>query len=199
MFRRCIMLVVLFCSVFMSYGKADGWAYLISNKTSEGDPSVFEYGWRGMLIGVLSGLSAGYVRYSEQNNTENITKSAGYGTLAGAGIGIIMGIADVAKGRKGMGDILLRDMNLGGWFGLTVGTLYGGINTISNGDWKNVGTGASWGYLGGVTLGLIVALYEGPKIVEESSTPKSDFVPSITFLMDSQKDICPALLFAYEY
>ncbi|MHB9155012.1 MAG: hypothetical protein ACYC5N_04875, partial [Endomicrobiales bacterium] len=159
--------LILIVSILLATGVTPGRAQLFTTLPPTGKPSVFEYGWRGLLFGSLAGAAGGYLRYADESDSDNLLRSIGYGSLAGAGVGLLLGFYDAAAERRGMGDIILHDMYLGAGFGTAVGAIVGGINALANSDWKSLGTGASWGYLGGVVLGLGVALYEGPRLLGE--------------------------------
>ena len=180
-------------------GVSQSWARGIFGDVPEESPSVIDYAWRGLAIGTLAGLSAGYVRYAdERDNTEDIARSLGYGSLAGAGVGILVGLADAASGKTGIGGIILRDMRMGGSLGLVLGTIWGGIDALGTNQWESVGKGAAWGYLGGVVLGLGIGIIEAPELVSEEAERKT-LRYGMSIFEDSQKNICPALSLSFPY
>ena len=170
--KICTLLVVITLLANVS-GLSESRAYAaysdgtVFGAAPEGIPSVFDYGWRGLFLGALSGLAAGYIRYGGENpvNNNEILRSVGYGSLAGAGIGLIAGFNDISQERYGMGYIFLRDMYRSGGFGVAVGSIWGGINALIDSKWERLGNGAAWGFLGGVLLGAGIAAYEGPKVL----------------------------------
>ena len=199
MIKKYISVIFVVFMVAASSGVSECMARGFFGSIPEESPSVMDYAWRGLAIGTLAGLSAGYVRYAdERDNTENIARSVGYGSLAGAGIGILIGVADVAAGKTGIGGIILRDMRMGGFLGLVLGTLWGGIDALSTNQWESVGKGAAWGYLGGVVLGLGIGILEGPELLSERADKKT-FRHGIAMFTDSQKNICPGWSLSLSY
>jgi hypothetical protein len=203
MFKRLLTFtVVLTYTICLSGIVKSSADDLFFNRPAGSDPSIFYYGWRGLFIGSLAGLSAGYVRYADSNNTSGMLSSLAYGALFGAGVGLIAGFADAANNNAyGTGDILLHDMNRGGIFGLGVGALWGGINAITKGDSKEVGKGAAWGYLGGLVIGVGVAVVENanPSVIASPSSSLPSFSHSIAFHQDSKSNLYPGLELAWRY
>jgi len=171
------------------------------NTPSEEPPSVLSYTWKGLALGILGGLAAGYARYADSSNSTNeILKSIGYGSLLGIGAGLIAGLADSSAGRIDGGAIVLRDMSRGGLLGTVIGTIWGGIKAIDSTRWEDVGKGAAYGYLGGLTVGLIVGLIEWPAVTQQQITKTSASVrQSVVFLQDSRANLCPGWQVAYSF
>ena len=155
----------------------------------KGEPSVINYAWDGMTLGAMLGLSAGYLQYVDGYDTRKFALDTAYGALAGTGVGLVLGMADVSRGSKGYGAIALKDMNLGGRLGMAVGALWGTANALKNNNWENLGKGAAWGFIGGSVAGLGIAFYEGPKIADERSG--MNLIPGIGVLADSGRNLVP--------
>jgi len=186
----CFILTVLTANSFAGY---------LFGRPPEGDVSVIDYGYQGMGVGLFSGLAAGYVRYeNEDDKGQQILVSGGYGLLAGAGLGLILGSVDASNGRKGIGALILRDMRKGGEFGILLGTIWGGIKALNNNDTRLIGDSAAWGYLGGVALGAVVAFIETPGHNSKVSTDKH-FDGSVAFIQDSQHKPCPGFAAKYSF
>jgi hypothetical protein len=136
---------------------------------SEYSPSVFTYGYRGLTVGALGGLSGGYLvaRHDgfQGRDWRPLVLGAGIGALSGAALGLGLGFADLADDRPGMGNIALRDMAYGGGFGAIVGLIVGGLVVIKTHDAEHVPFGAAVGALSGIGIGLVVGLIEGRRIV----------------------------------
>ena len=79
---------------------------------SEYSPSVFSYGWRGLAVGGLFGLSLGYVVARddgfESDDWKPVAYGLGIGALGGMAIGLTLGFVDLEDDRPGMGNIALR-------------------------------------------------------------------------------------------
>jgi hypothetical protein len=168
-------------------------------KAPEGEVSIIEYGLHGMGVGLYAGLSAGYIRYKDETDKgKEILVSGGYGTLIGAGIGLILGAVDASSGKKGIGATILRNMNSGGKFGLLLGTIWGGINAINKNDTRLIGEGAAWGYIGGAAFGALAAFIETPKPSPKAGLNRN-FESSVAFMQDSRRKTYPALTAKYNF
>lgn len=162
----------------------------------EGSPSIINYGREGLILGALIGASVGYLQYTNDKETSHLGKNAAYGALIGTAGGLVLGFSDAAKGRKGYGAIVLRDMHLGGNLGFLLGGIVGGIQYSGDKEWTRVTKGMAWGYLGGAVAGLAIAFYEGPILVDYS---QNKLTYNIAFLSDSQDRLCPGGRVAYRF
>lgn len=166
----------------------------------EGTPSVLNYGWEGMTLGIGIGLSAGYLSSLKSDKDEDILLGAAYGAIAGTATGLIFGFNDAKKGEKGYGAIVLRDMHLGSNLGLAVGTAYGTIAWIKKDKAEYFGESVAWGYIAGAIVGLGIGMYEGPILTGEKSSEMNEskhLIHGLTLLVDSQNTPCPGYLVAY--
>ena len=190
MSRKCFLVFVAISLSLFTPGAQLGFA--------DDGPKPFGYAIRGLFIGSLSGFSAGHLRYEgEENSSENITKSVAYGALLGTGIGLTAGIGDYLAGQGAGGDQLLRFMNIGGFFGLAMGTIWGGIDTLNRGDSKALARGAAWGYLGGVVLGSVVAIYRNS--IGKTKEAGNGLTHSFALLNDSNSNLYPVYKLDYRF
>lgn len=192
---KCVLCIGLLCFL----GISQSWGEVYFTPPPQEQPSVFNYGWRGFGLGLLVGLAAGYVRYVDTSDSnENILKSVAIGGVAGAGFGVLLGIADEQKGQTGIGAAILHNMNQGGVLGLVVGTVWGGIEAIAQSQWQPLGEGAAWGYIGGVIVGLGVGIIEGPKMLQNSSrVARLKYEPLL--ITDSRARLCPGYRVRYSF
>lgn len=161
----------------------------------EGEVSVFDYGLNGMGLGFMAGLSAGYIRYKDGTDKgREILTSGLYGTLFGAGLGLVLGTLDASQGKMDTGARILFNMKRGGKFGLLVGTLWGGINALNKDDTKLLGEGAAWGYIGGAVFGALVSF-----VKPSSSSSRANAAASVVFMRDSRDNAFPALMTQYNF
>jgi len=182
MLKKFVAVCIVVSYVMCFSGVSLGW--------SEESVPLGDYCWQGLLVGSISGSSAGYIRYADANDSTNMLKSLGYGALIGTGVGLIAGAADIAYGQKATGYYLMQNMSLGGWFGMGLGVISGGIRALNDGDVKFVGTNAAWGYLAGVLIGAGYGIYKGTKTgAKEKSSKNINF--SVAFLEDSGANIVP--------
>ena len=184
--------IVVMCACLLIF-PAVGNAIEFFGANPVGTPSVLYYARDGVIVGLVSGVSVGYLQ--NQNDAKMMADGAIIGTLLGMAGGIVLGVIDVDNGKKGIGAIILRDMNLGGGIGIIAGTLIGGLDVINNNKWESVGKDAATGYLAGVVLGLGIAVYEGPIIAQRYGS--LDVKP--VFIADSRNTRCPGLGFSKNF
>ncbi|MFC1501078.1 hypothetical protein ACFL58_01345 [Elusimicrobiota bacterium] len=170
----------------------------------EGTPSILNYAMEGLWLGLGVGVTCGYLEYRRNNNDKAPYNSAGIGALIGMGVGMGLGFHDVGLGHKGIGAIVLRDMRMGGKLGIVAGTIYGLIrvaNVENSTDEEKMDLlvdNVAWGYLGGVAVGLLIGIYEGPTIADEYSKDPSMKLAT-GFLRDSKRNAVPSLNLSYKF
>lgn len=138
-------------------------------------PSVFYYGWRGCYIGILAGLSTGYLNIldrddSDKENCKTLLRHVGYGAIGGTFVGLGIGTYELTQEYTGTGAVVLRDMQLGSLLGILVGFAAGLISYSESDDWDDVGRGVAWGNMGGILLGGIYGFIEAPRVLEMSKS-----------------------------
>jgi hypothetical protein len=153
-------------------------------------PSVFTYGYRGLLTGGLVGLSAGYLVARrdgfERDDYRPLVLGGGIGALSGAALGLTLGFVDLADDRPGMGSIALRDTLYGAGFGALLGAITGGLVIIRTREAEHLLFGASIGTLAGAALGLGIGLIEGRRIV---SSPQHRYSASLVSTRDAAGEL----------
>lgn len=166
---------------------------------SEYSPSVFTYGWRGLVVGGLAGLSLGYIVARdggfESGDWKPVVYGLGIGALSGGAIGLTLGFIDLDDDRPGMGNIALRDMLYGAIFGMAVGGIVGALVLISSEDPEHIVFGAALGTLTGTLAGLVVGIIEGRRIVDspQHRYPGRGLGPSFALTRDSGGNLTPVL------
>lgn len=190
MFKKS--LIMLFTFVYLlSISEA-------TNCFAKENSSIFNYGFRGLCIGAITGASAGYIRYSDDNDSSSIGRSTAYGALIGAGLGLVAGISDI-YGSKSCGDLLIKDMNIGGEFGAAIGLIWGGIDALNKNETKNLGKSVAWGYLGGIILGAGVAIYQSTDGCSDRAQSCSKVKQKVAFIQDSNLNTCPGWQLIYNF
>jgi hypothetical protein len=133
-------------------------------------PSVFSYGFKGLYVGALGGLSAGYLAARrgdfQRDDWRPLVLGAGIGGLSGAAIGLTLGFVDLADDRPGAAAIALRDMLYGAGFGAVLGLVAGCLVIIRTHDAEHALFGTAIGTLAGTGIGLGIGLIEGRRIVD---------------------------------
>lgn len=157
-FKKSIVVFILVC-MFVS----NSFAFIGHKKADPEMNTVMDYGIRGFWTGITMGFAAGYINYIDNGDDKAALKGIAYGGIAGAGVGLVVGIIDLNSRYSGVGNIIIRDMNSGMLLGGIVGTCVGFINLLDTEQGKDLFLGASWGIIAGGVLGLVVGIYEGPK------------------------------------
>jgi hypothetical protein len=128
-------------------------------------PTVFTFAYQGLVVGAGAGLAAGYLFAREDglhsSDWKPLVYGTGIGALVGSGVGLTVGIVDVAQDNPGRSRFVLRDAALGIGFGATVGGIAGGLTAISTKKPEHILLGASIGMLSGAVLGAVFGFFEG--------------------------------------
>jgi hypothetical protein len=133
-------------------------------------PSVFSYGFRGLFVGALAGVSGGYLAARrgdfQREDWRPLVLGTGIGGLSGAAIGLTLGFVDLAADRPGAYAIALRDMLYGAGFGAVLGLVVGCLVIIRTHDAEHALFGTAIGTLVGTGVGLGIGIFEGRRIVD---------------------------------
>jgi hypothetical protein len=138
-----------------------------SARAEERRLSLFDYAYKGLALGAGVGLAGGYLVAREdgwnRSDWKPLAYGAGIGALAGAGIGLTLGVVDVTQSKPShKAHYILRDMGLGAAFGFTVGAIAGGLAAISTEKVEHVLFGGAIGVLAGAGVGGILGIFDGP-------------------------------------
>ena len=188
---------VLALGILLLAGEAQAAGYY--GPQSEYSPSVFTYGWRGLLVGGLAGLSLGYIIARddgfESDDWKPVVYGLGIGSLVGGATGLTLGFIDLDDDRPGMGNIALRDMMYGAIFGMAVGGIVGALVLISSEDPEHILFGAALGTLSGTLVGLVIGIIEGRRIVDspQHRYPGRGLGPSFGLTRDSGGNLTPVV------
>jgi hypothetical protein len=134
-------------------------------------PAAVAYGFDGFWTGAQIGLASGYLatgRRYESHEWRKLVWGAGLGALAGAGVGITLGIVDVGSAPPHTGHLILRDIGYGVGLGAIAGAAVGALFWADGGEPENLLTGAAIGTLAGAGAGVVFGLLEGALASEPS-------------------------------
>ncbi|MGC9983752.1 MAG: hypothetical protein ABSF35_08985 [Polyangia bacterium] len=129
-------------------------------------PTVFTFAYEGLVVGAGAGLAAGYLVAREDGwktskDWKPLVYGTGIGALVGSGVGLTVGVVDVAQDKPGRTRYVLRDMAYGVGFGATAGVIAGGLTAISTRKPEHILLGASIGVLSGAVMGAVFGFIEG--------------------------------------
>jgi hypothetical protein len=129
-------------------------------------PGVFTFAFQGLAVGSVAGLAAGYLvarddGWQTSKDWKPLVYGIGIGALVGSGIGLTLGIVDVAQDTPGRTRHVLRDMLYGEGFGATAGAIAGGLTALSTKKPEHILLGSSIGVLSGAALGAVFGFFEG--------------------------------------
>lgn len=192
---RSLLLVLGLLLVTASEAQASGYY----GPASQYSPSVFTYGWRGLAIGGLAGLSLGYVIARDggfaSDDWKPVVYGLGIGALSGGALGLTLGFIDLADDRPGMGNIVLRDMLYGALFGAAAGAIVGALVAIGSEEPEHILFGGALGTLSGTLVGLAIGIIEGRRIVDspQHRYPGRGLGPSLAFTRDAAGNLVPLL------
>lgn len=199
-----ILFPLLFVTLFTMYAiPAEAGGYFARNPDNQ--PSIFTYGLRGLGVGTLDGMAAGYLLiYSDFSDVEDwrlFLATTGIGALGGAGLGLATGFIDLAMYSKypngnyvGMGAIILRDALYGSLFGALTGAIAGGVVGILDSEAVYVPLGAAIGALAGTGLGIMIGVIEGRVLTRRHHAGRrANIQVNITPVMTAQREVIPGV------
>jgi phage tail tape-measure protein len=105
--------------------------------------------------------------------------------LVGSGIGLTLGIVDVAQDKPGRTRHVLRDMLYGEGFGATAGAIAGGLTALSTKKPEHILLGASIGVLSGAVLGAVFGFFEGGHARAHSATDGDHLALSVVPVVEA--------------
>ncbi|MGA1870743.1 MAG: hypothetical protein ACMUJM_19585 [bacterium] len=166
------------------------------------EPSVFNYGWAGMKLGLLLGTAIGGVqaidqheRLDDDEEAQRVLDGALYGVIGGTMLGLGIGFYGLSEGKTGVGGIILRDMWYGGGIGLIVGGAIGGLQYSQTNEWRHFNESLVWGYIGGTIAGFAFGLIEGPQI---ASSPYDKWRGRFRFTLAPGTEGAPSPFLTYQ-
>lgn len=161
-------LLLVLCYNFVFISQVEAGAFF--GGEIEKNPSVFSYGWKGCFVGMLAGLSTGYLAIvdrddSDEEDLKTGLRHLGYGAIGGTVLGLAVGSYELTQDYTGTGAVVLRDMQSGALMGGIMGLAGGLISYGSSNNSDDIGRGAAWGNLGGILLGGVYGFIEAPRVL----------------------------------
>jgi hypothetical protein len=153
-------------------------------------PGVFTFAFQGLAVGSVAGLAAGYLvarddGWQTSKDWKPLVYGIGIGALVGSGIGLTLGIVDVAQDTPGRTRHVLRDMLYGEGFGATAGAIAGGLTALSTKKPEHILLGASIGVLSGAVLGAVFGFFEGGHAPAHSAVGNDRFALSVVPVIEA--------------
>jgi hypothetical protein len=130
--------------------------FLFNREEVVGTVSLISTLARGARVGGATGLSAGWARYADDNNTPQILSSTGIGILAGLGLGL----TGELLGKRVPTNRAFSDISYGSRLGGSAGVLLGTVDGLLSGKTERIARDTAWGQLAGVALGVLYAGYQ---------------------------------------
>lgn len=129
--------------------------------------------FHGIGLGASVGLAAGWVRYADLHEMQDVWESVGYGALAGLGVGLGAAALGAENGR---GNRALSDIDAAVGFGGGVGFFTGIVSALFTGESPRIADGLAWGQLAGCVLGMCAVGYKAAtgKYAEEELQEQKD-------------------------
>ncbi|MFH1715178.1 MAG: hypothetical protein ABH857_03170 [Elusimicrobiota bacterium] len=175
--KRKIIGAILVCSIFLSSANIVYASHYVGHSEISAAPTILDYGKQGFGIGLVLGCAAGYLKYNSTKEKKDLVKGPAYGALIGTLVCIGVGIYDLNQDKSGIGEIILHDIHGGAYLGMLLGTCLGLVTVIDSEDGNDIAKGAAWGAFGGAAVGLLLGLYEGPRILEKYAYNPKDNIP----------------------
>jgi hypothetical protein len=167
---------------------------------SDEQAGVFTFAFQGLAVGSAAGLAAGYLvarddGWQTSKDWKPLVYGTGIGALVGSGIGLTLGIVDVAQDTPGRTRHVLRDMLYGEAFGATAGAIAGGLTALSTKKPEHILLGASIGVLSGAVLGAVFGFFEGGHARAQSALDTDRFALSVVPVVEASGKLAylPAL------
>lgn len=198
-FLRMLGLAGAICLVFQGVALAHDHRHEVSVEgTYVTRPSLLQYGWNGLSIGLGVGLASGYLATGsefESGEWRTILYGAGIGALSGIGAGLLVGLADVGAAPDIPGAIILRDIGYGSSLGTVGGLIVGGLVALDSGELRDLVVGGAVGTLVGAGSGLIFGIVEAAVVsgdnehASAAGQRRAQSRPGVHFAVNTQPDI----------
>jgi hypothetical protein len=149
--------------------------------------------FHGIGMGASTGLCAGWVRYADRHEMQQVWESVGYGALGGVALGTGAALAGAA------GEDALNDIDRGSALGGGIGFAWGVVAALFTGESPRIADGMAWGNLAGITAGMCYAGIRSLRhgYPREEEAPKKNY--SVSVMRDSAANLCPALRVQAEF
>jgi hypothetical protein len=171
--------------------------------TEGGAKRAFRYGLDGLGLGAYLGIATGYLVARSDDWTRSdwriLGLGAGIGALAGAGVGVTLGVVDAARTDEPIGKLVLSNMGSGATFGTVLGAVGGGVSWLSGNEAEHILYGAGIGTLAGAGVGLVFAIIEANRRPSMAAAERPSVVLTLGAASHAQGTMClfPSLVGRY--
>jgi len=177
--KNCGSIMVALCFLVTTSWAGEG--HDAEQKSDIAVPPFVDTVVHGTAMGAFTGLAAGWVRYADLHEMQNVWESVGYGALGGLSLGFTAAVL----GPDGKGSRILGDIERSSGVGGGVGFMWGIVSALFTGDSRRIASSMAWGHLAGCVAGFGLAGY---KIAAKKYDNDEEQTPGAEYSLDIMED-----------